>query len=34
MHDVINKTYMEKLKPLNEECNVCIIVNVRVTLGA
>jgi hypothetical protein len=31
MHSVINKTYMEKLNPLIEKGNDCMIANVRVT---
>jgi hypothetical protein len=31
MHDIINKTYMEKFKPLIKEGNVHIIVNVTHT---
>jgi hypothetical protein len=34
MHGVINKTYMEKLKPLIEEGNLQLITNARVTPAA
>jgi hypothetical protein len=33
MHDIINKTYMEKFKPLIKEGNVHIIVNVSHTIS-